>query len=80
MRIEHSETQDKQVKAENSQNNTENNIVNEIESSSDDEEDNESDLQMLDTAVGNRKNNPHPTAVTKPNQTIKFKDSNGTNL
>ena len=31
---------------------------------------------MLDTAVGNRKNQPYPTVVMKPNQVIKFKDSN----
>ena len=31
---------------------------------------------MLDTAAGNRKNQPYPTVVMKPNQVIKFKDSN----
>ena len=31
---------------------------------------------MLDTAVGNRKNYPYPIVVMKPNQIIKFKDSN----
>ena len=75
LRSEHSETQDKQVKAENSQNNTENNIVNKIELPSDEEDDNESDLQMHDTAVRNRKNHPYPTLVMKPNEIIKFKDS-----
>ena len=73
---EHSETQDKQVKADNNQTNTENNIVNEVESSSDEEDDNISDLQMHDTAVGNRKIHPYPTVVMKSNQIIKFKDSN----
>ena len=67
LRSEHSEIQDKQVKSENSQNKTENNIVNEIKSSSDEEDGNESDLYMLDTAVGNRKNHPYPTVVMKPN-------------
>ena len=51
-------------------------MVNEIKSSSDEEDGNESDLSMLDTAVGNRKNHPYPTVVMKPNQVIKFKDSN----
>ena len=76
LRSEQSETQDKQVKAANSQNNTENNIVNKIESSSDEEDDNKSDLQMHDTPIGNRKNHPYPTIVIKPNQIIKFKDLN----
>ena len=31
---------------------------------------------MHDTAVGNRKKHPYPTVVMKPNQIIKFKDSN----
>ena len=75
LRSEHSETQDKQVKAVNSQNNTENNIVNEIESSSDEEDDNKSDLQMHHIAVDNRKNHPYPILVIKPNQIINFKDS-----
>ena len=72
MKKEHSETQDKQVKAVNSQNNTENNIVNEIESSSDEEDDNKSDLQMHHIAVDNRKNHPYPILVIKPNQIIKI--------
>ena len=61
LRSEHSEIQDKQVKAVNSQNNTKNNIVNEIESSSDEEYDKKSDLQMHDTAIGNRKNHSYLT-------------------
>ena len=75
LKSEHSETQDKQVRAENSQNNTKNNTVNKIESSSDEEDDHESNLQMHDTAIGNRKNHPHPTVGMKPNQIIKFRDS-----
>ena len=74
IRSEHSEIEVKHVRSENSQNNTENNIVHEIESSSDEEDGNESDLQMLETAVGNRKNHLYPTIVMK--QIIKFKDSN----
>ena len=31
---------------------------------------------MHDTALGNRKKHPYPTVVMKPNQIIKFKDSN----
>ena len=54
LRCEHYETQDKQVKAINSQNNRENNIVNKLKSSSH-EDDNKSYLQMHNTAVGNRK-------------------------
>ena len=77
LKSEHFETQDKQVKAENSQNNTENNIVNKIESSSDEEDDNESDLQIHDPVIGNRKNHLYPKLVMKPNQIIKFQDSNG---
>ena len=73
---EESEIQDKQVKSENSQNDTENNIVNEIESSSDKEDGNKSDLQILDAAVDNRQNHSYPKVVMKPNQIIKFKDSN----
>ena len=76
LRSEYSEIQDKQVKSENSQNNTKNNIVNEIESFSDRKDGNESDLQMLNTAVDSRKNHPYPTVAMKPNQIIKFKDSN----
>ena len=76
LRSEHSETKDKQVEAVNSQNNTENNIVNEIKPSSDEEDDNKKDLQMHDTAIGNRKKHPYPTVVITPNQIIKFKDSN----
>ena len=53
LRCEHYETQDKQVKAINSQNNREYNIV-KLKSSSD-EDDNKSYLQMHDTTVGNRK-------------------------
>ena len=63
LKSEHYETQDKQVKAVNTQNITENNVVNKIESSSDDEDDNKSDLQMLDTPIGKRKNHPYPTEV-----------------
>ena len=63
LKSEHSETQDKQVKAVNSQNNTENNVVNKTESSSDDDDDNKSDPQMLDTPIGKRKNHPYPTEV-----------------
>ena len=74
LRNEHSETQDKHVKAENSQNKIQNNTINEIESCSNEED--ESDLKMHDTAVGNRKNHPYPAVVMKPNQIIKFKDSN----
>ena len=76
LKSEHSEKEEKQVKAENSQYNTENNIVKQIESSSDEEDDNESDLQMHDTEIDNRKNHPYRTVVIKPNQIIKFKDSN----
>ena len=63
LKSEHYETQDKQVKAVNTQNITENNVVNKTESSSDDEGDNKSDLQMLDTPIGKRKNHPYPTEV-----------------
>ena len=77
LKKEHSKTQDKQVKAVNSQNNTTNNTVNEIESSCDEDDGNESDLQIHDTATGNRKNHPYPTVVMKPNQIIKLQDSNG---
>ena len=31
---------------------------------------------MNDTALGNRKKHPYSTAVIKPNQTVKFKESN----
>ena len=31
---------------------------------------------MHDIAIGNRKNHPYPTVVIKPNQIVKFKDSN----
>ena len=74
LKSEYSETQDKKIKAVNSQNNTENNVVNKTKSSSDDEDDNRSDLQMLDTP--SRKNPSISSRSIKPNQIIKFKDSN----
>ena len=40
------------------------------------EDTNKSDLQMLDAAVDNIKNHSYPKVVMKPNQIIKFKDSN----
>ena len=44
---------------------TQNNIVNKIKSSIAEEHDNESDLQLHNTAIGNRKNQPYSAVIMK---------------
>ena len=78
LRSKYSEMQDKQVKTVNSQSNTENNIVNKIELFNNEEVDNKTDPQKCNTPISKRKTHPYPTVVVKPNQIIKFKDSNDT--